>query len=584
VPGRHRKQDRFRGYRATAVVVALLCVAVVGVGAYHQLTRPTCTGEERLSVAAAPEIAPALQDVVTRWTADHPAIEGRCLAVDVSAVEPADVAAAIADKHGVNLTGVGRASGSTAIPDVWVPDSSTWLLRLRAPASGFTVPAAPSIARSPVVVAMPEPVAGKLGWPDKKLGWADLLGQMASDATLHTGIVEPTRDASGLSGLLALASAAGAAPDAQAATTGALRALAAGRSALREDLLARFPRSADPASIASALSAAPLSEQAVIEYNAAKPPIPLAALYLDPAPIPLDYPYALLPGTDPTRAAVADALRSQLSGSYFADRLAALGLRAGDGSAGAGFATPRGGPAPAAAAPTPSPSKAGGAAAGGADPTLVDRALSTWTAVTVPGRMLAVIDVSGSMLEKVPTAHNATRDQVTREAARRGLDLFDDSWAVGLWVFSTKLVGQQDYRQLVPIGPLSGQRAKLEAALDAIRPKPTGDTGLYDTILAAYRTVQQGWDPGRVNSVVVLTDGINDDDNGITRAQLIDQLKKASDPKRPIQVVILGIGDAVDPAELSAITDTTGGGVFVTEDPAKIGDIFLKAISLRAAR
>lgn len=572
--------------RAAAVVVALLGVATAGLGAYRQMTKPACTGEVRLSVAADPEIAPALVETVARWTEDDPAIDGRCVAVEVAAVEPADVAAAIADEHGVSLTGLGRASGSTAIPDVWVPDSSTWLLRLRAPASGFTVADASSIARSPVVVAMPEPVAAGLGWPATKLTWAALLGRMSTDTQLRTGIVEPTRDASGLSGLLALGAAAGAAPNAQQATTGALRALAAGRSALRQDLLARFPRSTDPASIASALSAAPLSEQAVISYNAARPPIRLAALYLNPAPLPMDYPYAVLPGTDPTRAAAADMLHSELLGPYFKDRLAVRGLRAADGSAGAGFAVPRGGPSPAAATPaaSPSPTSAGGTAAGGPNPAAVDRALSTWTAVTLPARMLAVIDVSGSMLYPVPTAGNATRDAVTREAARRGLDLFDDSWAVGLWVFSTELDGAKDYRQLVPIGPLSSQRAPLVAALDTVRPKPTGDTGLYDTILAAYRTVQQGWDPGRVNSVVMLTDGDNDDDNGISQAQLIAELRTSIDPNRPIQVVIIGIGDAVSPAALEAITKTTGGGVFVTEDPAKIGDIFLKAISLRTTR
>lgn len=586
MPARHRKRDRFRGYRATAVVVTLLCVAAVGVGAYRELTKPACTGEIRLSVAAAPEIAPALQKIVSRWRRDDPAIEGRCLAVTVAAQDPADVTAAIADAHGVTLGGVGRASGATGIPDVWVPDSSTWLMRLRAQAPGFTVSDTRSIARSPVVVAMPEPVASRLGWPGKKLTWAELLGHMSTDAQLHAGIVEPTRDASGLSGLLALGAAASAAPNAQQVTTGALRALATGRSALRQDLLARFPRSTDPASIASALSAAPLSEQAVIAYNAAEPPIRLAALYLDPAPLPLDYPYTVLPGTDPTRATVADELRSQLVSSTFRDLLAADGLRASDGSAGTAFALPRGGTSPAAAAtaPTPSASGAGGTAAGGPDPTVVDRALSTWTAVTVPGRMLAVVDVSGSMLTKVPTAGNATRDQVTREAARRGLELFDDSWAVGLWIFSTELVGKQDYRQLVPIGPLSSQRAQLETALDGVQPKPSGDTGLYDTILAAYRTVQQGWDPGRVNSVVVLTDGLNYDANGLTQAQLIAELKKAMDPKRPIQVIILGIGNAVSPAVLQPITKTTGGGVFVTADPAKIGDIFLKAIALRPTR
>jgi Ca-activated chloride channel family protein len=185
------------------------------------------------------------------------------------------------------------------------------------------------------------------------------------------------------------------------------------------------------------------------------------------------------------------------------------------------------------------------------------------------------------MLEAVPTARNLSRAAVTLQAARRGLALFDDSWGIGLWTFSTELDGNRDYRQLVPMGPLSSQRGRLERALDTIVPKQTGDTGLYDTMLAAYQTVQDGWEPGRVNSVVMFTDGQNDDANGISQQRLLSELKRLGDPERPIQVVIIGIGDGVSKAELESITKVTGGGVFITEDPAKIGDIFLQAIALR---
>ena len=48
-----------------------------------------------------------------------------------------------------------------------------------------------------------------------------------------------------------------------------------------------------------------------------------------------------------------------------------------------------------------------------------------------------------------------------------------------------------------------------------------------------------------------------------------------------MQVVIIGIGNEVSETELQSITNVTGGGAFVTQDPSKIGDIFLKAIALR---
>jgi hypothetical protein len=390
---------------------------------------------------------------------------------------------------------------------------------------------------------------------------------------MRTGIVEPHRDAAGLAGLVAIAAVAGAANGqaGQQTTVRAMRALATGRSALRDDLLARFPRSTDIASLSSSLSAAPLSEQAVLTFNAKQPPVPLAALYVEPLSPALDYPYAVMPGVVDDKAGAAQAVASALSGTVYRENLAKVGLRAADGTTGSDFVAPKGAPSP---LPKSIPAPQSSA---------IEQVLATWTAVTSPGRLLAVIDVSGSMLTPVPTAGGATREQVTVEAARRGLALFDDSWAAGLWIFSTALDGPNDYRQLVPIGPLSDQRQELAGQLAAIQPKPNGDTGLYDTTLAAYKAVQSGWDAGRVNSVVVLTDGKNEDQSGLSLDQLIGDLKKVMDPNRPIQVIAIGIGNEVSESDLRRITETTGGGTFIAPDPSRVGDIFLKAIALRTA-
>jgi len=564
--------------------VAMALVVVVGGSwfGYRELAGSRCTGEVKLAVAASPEIAPAVRSTVESWSADGGSAGGTCVVVDVSEVDSVDMAAVIAGQHNVGLAGVGSADGTLEMPDVWLPDSSTWLVRLKTVAPGFTPTDGGSVARSPVVAAMPEPLAESLGWPDKKVGWADLLKRITTGTGLRTGIVEPTRDAAGLSGLLSLGAAASASGGSASAQTAALRSLAIGRSALRDDLVAKFPQAADAASLASGLNVAPLSEEDVIGYNAKKPPVPLAALYVEPTPAPLDYPFAIMPGVDPDKAAAADAVHDALETRTFRDRIGAQGLRSPDGTWGSGFAPPTGAPSPAGGPPSASPN-AGGKAAGGLDPAALDRSLATWTAVTAPGRMLAVMDVSGSMLERVPEADNATRMQVTLAAARAGLNLFDDSWALGLWTFSTQLNGSKDWRELVPIGPLSSNRSQAAAALTSISPKPDGDTGLYDTLLAAYKEVQDGWAADRVNSIVLFTDGENDDDNGISEQDLLAQLKDLTNADRPVQVIILGIGDGVDEGQLRGITKVTGGGVFVTKDPTKIGDIFLKALALRPA-
>jgi secreted protein with Ig-like and vWFA domain len=100
-------------------------------------------------------------------------------------------------------------------------------------------------------------------------------------------------------------------------------------------------------------------------------------------------------------------------------------------------------------------------------------------------------------------------------------------------------------------------------------------------VLAAYQEVQKGWDPGRLNDVVIMTDGRNDNPGGLTLDKLLEQLRAVADPKRPIQVVAIGIGNEVGVDELHKIVQVTGGQVFVTADPAKIGDIFLQAIASR---
>ncbi len=165
------------------------------------------------------------------------------------------------------------------------------------------------------------------------------------------------------------------------------------------------------------------------------------------------------------------------------------------------------------------------------------------------------------------------------EAAAGGLGLFGDDWSVGLWTFSTKMDGNTPYRQLVGIGTLATQRPQLASALAGVVPT-NGDTGLYDTVLAAYKAVQANWDPAKINSVVLMTDGQNDNPGGLTLDQVIDELKKVADPAKRVQVIAIGIGEASQ-TELEKITQVTGGGVFIAQDPSKIGQIFLQAIALR---
>nr|BFE72857.1 hypothetical protein GCM10020092_061580 [Actinoplanes digitatis] len=195
------------------IILAAATAAVVLVGGgswlgYQQLSAKDCSGQIRLDVAAATEIAPAVRTTADAWVKEDAQVDGVCVEVNVVDLEPAAGAAAIAQRHGVTLTGLGGGTGQAEVPDVWIPDSSSWLLRVSAEAPGFVPTDRQPVAESPVVLAMPAPIAQTLGWPAKKLGWADMLAALTGGKTLRPGIVDPTRDAAGLSGLLALGGAA----------------------------------------------------------------------------------------------------------------------------------------------------------------------------------------------------------------------------------------------------------------------------------------------------------------------------------------------------------------------------------------
>ncbi len=532
-----------------------------------------CSATVSLKVAAAPEIAPAVKAAAETWVKqDDPRVEGDCVAVAVTSADPTTMAAAVGGLHGVNLVGLSAGKLDANGVDVWIPDSGTWLLRLASEAPGFAPSTLGSVAESPIVLAVPEPAATAFGWPGHTPGLKDLVKKLATDKTLRPGIVDPSRDARGLAGLLALAGAAGTDAASGALKVGVMRALSANSSSIRNDMLEKFPQSTED--IGSGIGIAPLSEADVIAYNGSKPSVELAALYPNPAAVVLDYPYAVMPGVDPQKVTAATELHKALGTGQFVDELAKVGVRGANGSAGSGFAAPKS--APGTVPPPPAPK----------DPRVVAGAISqllgSWAAITQPGRMLAVFDVSGSMNAKVPTAGGLTRAQVTQAVARQGLALLDGRWSVGNWTFSTNMVGKRPWIENLPIVSVATHGPELLAAIDKIVPKDGGDTGLYDTALAAYERVQDGWQAGVSNSVVIYTDGKNDNPGGLTKAQLVEKMTKVRDPKRPVRMIIIGIGTEVDPSELEAITKASGsGGVFVATDPAKIGEIFLQAIASR---
>jgi Mg-chelatase subunit ChlD len=124
-------------------------------------------------------------------------------------------------------------------------------------------------------------------------------------------------------------------------------------------------------------------------------------------------------------------------------------------------------------------------------------------------------------------------------------------------------------------------RERLAGSLGLVRAIPGGGTGLYDTVLAATRRVRAGWDPTRVNTVVVMTDGRNEDDRGVSLDGLLATLRHEQDPRRPVPVIVIALGPDIDAAALRVITRATGGALYPIRDPRLIERVFRDALGRR---
>jgi hypothetical protein len=424
------------------------------------------------------------------------------------------------------------------------------------------------------VVAVARQTAARLGLNNHPGDLGPLLGRGATGRPADIYLSNPEGSASAAGALLSLRGTAGQRPDGPAALTAALLGhVDAGGDQSREPFaaLAGGGGKVVPAKAVAA------SERQVWAHNRSVAARQVVAVYPSPNASSLDYPWVVLARY---REAQEDAveLLAALIGQHGRTLLLAAGFRDGDGVGGTALTTRLGVDRRIPAGPAPR----------GDD---IDRALRTLDVLKQGTRMLAVIDVSGSMGERVPGTGGATRLDLTKQAAVGGLSVYTDDTQIGLWAFSTHLTSSTDYRELVPIGPLGARgsnpltgRQQLGVALASLQHVPGGGTGLYDTALAATRRVRAQWQPGSVNSVVLLTDGQNDDARGIDLTRLLTLLRTEHDPRRPVPLITIAYGAESPVGALRAMSAATGGATYLAEDPGQVRQVFLQAIQQRACR
>ncbi|MBB5870892.1 3',5'-cyclic AMP phosphodiesterase CpdA [Allocatelliglobosispora scoriae] len=557
--GRHRPS---RG-RATAPLAVLSAASILIIAGFVVKTVTADAGGcgssngIRLTVATDPAVAPAITEIAQQWMHTDPEVNGNCISVDVLPRHSADIANSLGTYSGgsVDVAATPAPTPSDAdLPTVWIPDSTAWLGRVRAINRDAFDSETPSVALSPVVVAMPEAIARALPQSMLQGGLsAQAVASLLAEGKVKLGMTEPRRDTASLVGAMLLRDVVVTSEAKLPELVGTYRKGVQGPLA---DTAAVFD------AFAKGLGAAPMSEQAIIAHNAGNPAVPVAALPLAVSPT-LDYPFATLAGRSRELQMAAAKLRAALIAPDAVGPLARRGFRTPAGDAGPGFMVGHGvTTATAHVQPV-------------IDMTKITGTLGVWVAAKTSSRIYALVDATSSMNRTMSAGgHTDVRIDVLRKTATYGLGLFTNESQMALWAFAGR-----GPRELVTMGKLGAdQRADLKAAVDAAEPASTDVCPLFESLVAAYKAMKDGYDASLSNTIVVFTDGKSSVPSGLTMETVRRQLENLTDITKPIRVILLGIGPDADLGQLEELAKITGGAAFRVSDPTQLNAIFLKAL------
>ena len=122
--------------------------------------RPGCTS---VVVTASVEKDDLIGEIAERYNASDRQVNGSCYGITVNAMASGLVESRLAEESWDSAWG--------PAPDAWSPAASTWLQLLRHDRSSHDRPdilpaKSESVVSTPMVLAMPEPMAKALGWPE----------------------------------------------------------------------------------------------------------------------------------------------------------------------------------------------------------------------------------------------------------------------------------------------------------------------------------------------------------------------------------------------------------------------------------
>lgn len=557
----------------TVIYAVSLVIAVL-------ILRPGCV---QLVVWASFEKSDLLDSIATRYEQTRPSEDLRCVEIDV--VRKASGEAEDALARGVFASGEAR-------PDVWSPAANTWvdLLEQHRTESGASaiVPAArSSILRSPLVLAMPEPMAEALGWPTSEISWADIF-KLAQDpqgwasrgrpewGRFKLGKTNPLFSTSGLHALFATYKMAGGGsiddPKVRAFMKGVESSVVHYGSTVSA-FLKTLADADDRDEALSYVSAIAIEEKQVLDYNDGNPDfredgkrlapkIKLVGVSPREGTLWADHPYVVLEApwvSDPERRAAArflDHLKSEAVQQLFM----ANGFRGARGETGPVIdnskEVDRFKPSILLSLPD--------------SPTMA-RVQASWKDFRKNARVLFVMDVSQSMNDRLGSA-SASKLELAKEALRSALDDFAPEDELGIWT----IAGTQR-REVIGVGRIRDQKAQLRSEIEQVRPGGTG-RALYATVTSAVASMRQRFDRERINAVIVLTDGRNDDPANTDLSGLVRALRAQPEDQR-VRVFTIAYGAGADRDALGRIALAAQAVPYSAADATVIGRVILDAVS-----
>lgn len=613
---------RTAGFLPSATVLAAAFAVSIGAGiASVALSSPStapadasgpaaeCETDDPLYITADPAITPTLSTLADDFAAMLAADDRPCVQIETRPMTARDVVSSL-------QTGWDTASQGPP-PDVWIPDASAWMEVFRNE-SGDTAELpedAPVVARSPLVIGMPKPMAEAL--PSAHMKWRDMLSMPDWEegwgshrhpewGQPRLAVADPLRSTNGLLSLLSLGVAqdrlwAGGATGEGSITIdsdiGVLRFHRA-VTTIVPDVGAQLRTYVDADDPLLEMSAIPLTERELWLFNRgqltlppgpdadaatdtpvamdARPLVPLQAVYLTEGAFGADYPFVVMNGDWVDNAALQKAgeFEEFVLSDAGQERFQAAGFRGSQNRRNDVHTEEDG-----------LKSSAGGDIPPPPEPDVVASVRRSWRNVTAPSKTLIVFDVSGSMVVSA-TGGEQTRLDASIDAAVNSLDVLPESSDVGLWEFSTDLPrgrNDGDYRELVPLGPLNeeidGTDRKSRVVDELTGLEPEKDTALNDTALAAYEVMQSSFEPDVRHTIVLLTDGRNDDEGSISNDRVVQRLQDMHDDEQPVRIVAIAYGEETDIAQLERMTDATGGTVLASPNADDLDELFLAALA-----